>query len=104
MFAKMLQNKWIIKVFDFLKIRDTGNLYYWDDLMDNDYPMKARILFENNIYEGMIHNYESYSNEPCITLASYVIKNLNDKVISDFSSDNTRVIILKSYKCGDNIL
>ena len=97
-FAKILQNKRIIKVFDFLKIRDTGNLYYWDDLMDNEYPMKVRILFENSIYEGMLHNYESYSNEPCITLASYVIKTLNNEVISDFSSDNTRVIILNNSK------
>lgn len=94
--AMMLRSKKIIDILDFLKIRDTGNVYYWDDIMDNDYPMKVRVSFENTIYEGMLHNYESYSNEPHIIITSYIIKDVDNKIINDFSDDNTRVIILNT--------
>lgn len=96
MFAMILRSKKIIDILDFLKIRDTGNLYYWDDIMDNDYPMKVRVLFENTEYEGMLHNFESFSNTPHIVLASYIVKSLDGKIINDFSEDATKAIILNT--------
>lgn len=84
----------MIYVLDFLKIRDTGNVYYWDDLMDNDYPMKVKVSYNENVYEGMLHNYESYSNEPHIVLTSYIVKDKSDNVLDDFRDDNTKIIIL----------
>ena len=38
-FARIFRCKYLIYVLDFLKIRDTGNVYYWDDFMDYDYSM-----------------------------------------------------------------
>ena len=72
-FGRIIKNKKIIEILDFLQIRDTGNKYYWDDILDNQYPMKIKISYDDFIYEGMLHNYESYSNEPHIVLASYMI-------------------------------
>lgn len=93
-FARIFRCKYLIYVLDFLKIRDTGNVYYWDDLMDNDYPMKVKVSYNENVYEGMLHNYESYSNEPHIVLTSYIVKDKSDNVLDDFRDDNTKIIIL----------
>ena len=30
LFARFVKNRYVIQILDFLKIRDTGNLYYWD--------------------------------------------------------------------------
>lgn len=92
--GRIIRCKYTPQVLDFLKIRDTGNLYLWDDMMDNYNPMKVIISYDNIIYEGLLHNYESYSNEPHIALGAYIVKNKDGKIIGDFSNDNTRVIIL----------
>lgn len=93
--ARLLRNKRIVyNILDFLKIRDTGNCYFWDDIMDDNYPMKVIVFYENMTYEGLIHNYESYSNEPHIVLGSYIVKDSTGKVIQDFSEDSTRITIL----------
>lgn len=96
LFAILLRQKKIVYILDFLKIRDTGNIYLWDDLMDNKYPMKAGISYEDKIYEGIIHNYQSYSNDPHIVLASYVIKDIQDNIIEDFSEDETKIVVLNT--------
>ena len=83
-----------VKLFDFLKIRDTCNLYLWDDLMDVDYPMEAVITFEEVSYRGYVHLYENYSNTPKVILASYYVYNNEDSIIEDFSQDATRTIVL----------
>lgn len=97
-FARIFRCKYLIYVLDFLKIRDTGNVYYWDDLMDNDYPMKVKVSYNENVYEGMLHNYESYSDEPHIVLTSYIVKDKSDNVLNDFRDDNTKIIILDTSK------
>ena len=81
---------------DWLKIRDTGNSYLWDDIMDNDYPMKVVVSYENIIYEGMLHNYESYSNEPHVVLGAYTIKNIDNDIIEDMSNSNDEIVILNT--------
>lgn len=96
--AMLLRNKRILKVLDFLKIRDTLNLYYWDDLMDSNYPMKVKVTFNDISYEGVIHYLESYSNIPHIILASYIIKDENDEIIKDYTKDSTKVIVLDTSK------
>lgn len=95
-FAKLLRSAVTVKVLDFLKIRDTGNLYYWDDIMDNKYPMKIRVICEKEIYEGMLHNYESYSNDPHIILSSYVIMDKDENVKKDFTDNDSRTIVLNT--------
>lgn len=95
-FAKLLRSAVTAKVLDFFKIRDTGNLYYWDDIMDNKYPMKIRVICENEIYEGMLHNYESYSNDPHIILSSYVIMDKDENVKKDFTDNDSRIIVLNT--------
>lgn len=92
--AKLVLSTKIKPVLEFLKILDTGNVYIWDDLMDKKYPMKVSVKVNGQMYVGMVHNIESYSNSPHITLASYIVYNENGNIIKDFSSDVTRVIIL----------
>ena len=98
LFARILRSKYLIPFLDFLKIRDTGNVYYWDDLMDNNYPMKIRIDYDRFVYEGMLHNFESYSNEPHLVLASYIIKDEHGNILGDYTNDNTRTIVLDISK------
>ena len=86
----------MIDLLDLLKIRDTVNIYYWDDLMDDEYPMRIIATYSDAIYEGIFHNYESYSNEPKIILGSYVVKNRDGIIIKDYSNDKTKCIILNS--------
>lgn len=90
----LLRGKKIVYILDFLKIRDTGNVYLWDDLMDNDYPMKACVKYDDKIYEGMIHNYESYTNSPHIVLCSYVVKDVEGHIVENFLKDETKVVVL----------
>lgn len=92
--GRFLRTDHAVWVLNFLKIRDTGNLYFWDDLMDNNYPMKAVITYEEYIYEGMVHIYESYSNSPHIVLAAYQIKSPDGTVSKDYSDDTTKISIL----------
>ena len=99
-FARIVKSRYIVPILDFFKIRDTGNTYYWDDLMDNEYPMKVRIACDDICYEGMLHNFESYSNEPHIVLASYIIKDKTNKVLRDFTNDNTKIIVLDTSKAA----
>lgn len=96
--ARIVKNRHLIPLLDFLKIRDTGNLYYWDDIMDDKYPMKIKISYEDVSYEGMLHNFESYSNEPHIILTSYVIKDKFGNIVKNFINDNTKIIILDTAK------
>lgn len=98
LFGRLAQNKYIISILDFLKIRQTGNDYYWNDLLDKSKSMKAKIIINNNIYEGMIHYIESKSNSPNIILSSYTVKNLSNIVIEDKRSDNNKIIILNTSK------
>lgn len=62
--------------------------------MDDNYPMKVVVSYEKNIYEGIIHNYESCSNEPHIVLGSYILKDADGNIVNDYSDDNTRITIL----------
>lgn len=97
LFAIILKQKKILyNILDKLKIRDTGNLYMWDDIMDNNYPMRVSISYDDNIFIGMIHNFESYTNSPHIALASYIVKNIQKGIIKDYSNDKTKVIILNT--------
>lgn len=100
LFAKILRCKYIINILDFLRIRDTGNLYFWDDIMDDKYPMKLCIEYNDITYEGMLHNYESYSNDPHIVLCSYVAKDQNNHIIEDFSNDSTISVLVISCPCA----
>ena len=99
--AKLSKSKCMIHILDRLKIRDTGNIYLWDDIMDDDYPMKAIISYDDIVYEGIIHNYESYSNAPHVALGSYVVKDNNGVIKNDYSEDNTRITILDTSKANN---
>ena len=83
-----------LKLFDFLKIRNTVNSYLWDDLMDIEYPIEAIITFEKESYRGYVHLFENYNNSPKVVLALYCVYDNNGETIEDFSEDATRVIIL----------
>ena len=72
-----------------------------DDIMDDDYPMKAIISYDDIVYEGIIHNYESYSNAPHVALGSYVVKDNNGVIKNDYSEDNTRITILDTSKANN---
>lgn len=92
--GRFIASKKYIKLFDKIGIRNSFNTYMWDDLMDQFEPMKIIITYDAFQYEGMIHNFESYSNSPHITLASYIIRDTNEIIIKDYTNDPTKVIIL----------
>lgn len=90
------QKKIVYGVLDKLRIRDTGNVYMWDDLMDDKYPMRLRIVYDDAIYTGMIHIIESYTNNPHIALSSYMIENIQGEILKDYSNDHTKIIVLNT--------
>lgn len=97
--ARILRSKSIQWLLAKLKIRESGNVYLWDDLLDNEYPMKAILTCGNLIYEGMVHMYESYSNEPHVVLSAYLIRDVAAcRTLEDFSNDSTKVIIIDTAK------
>lgn len=60
-----------IPLLDKLHIMETGNLYLWDDLMDNTgKPMRIKVEYDSITYDGMLHLFESYSNTPLIALVA----------------------------------
>lgn len=94
--ALLLRQKKIVYILDFLKICDTGNKYLWDDLLDNENALKICVTYSDKIYEGILYLYESYSNSPYIVLGAYMIKDIHNNIISDYSENNTKVILLKT--------
>lgn len=82
------------KILDKIGICDTGNVYLWDDLMDKDWPMKVVIKFQDRSYEGMLNNFESYSNAPHMSIASYIIKDQSGNIIENHSNDQGAIIVL----------
>lgn len=92
--ARAVISKRTIRILDFLHILDTGNRYMWDDLMDEEYPIKISIDCNDIRYEGIAHNIESYTSSPHIALGSYAIYNKNGTKISDYLMDNKRVIVI----------
>lgn len=95
--GQMLNSQFMIKIYDFFKIRNTSKRFLWDDIMDNTQPMKMVVYYEKFKYEGYLHTFESYSNAPKIVLASYIITYKN-KIIDDNSHNTTKIIILDSNK------
>lgn len=79
-----------------LCIRNSFNTYIWDDLMDQSEPMKIIITYDTSQYEGMLYNFESYSNSPHITLASYIVRDFNKLTTKNYTDDHTKVVILDS--------
>lgn len=95
--GQVLNSQFMIKICDFLKIRNTGKKFLWDDIMDNTQPMKIIAYYGKIKYEGYLHTFESYSNTPKIVLASYIVIYKN-KIIEDNSQNIEKIIILDSNK------
>lgn len=87
----------LISLLDFLKIRNSMHKYIWDDLMDNDYPMKIIVKINEATYNGMIHYIENYSNSPHIAMASYKIE-FDDGKILDYSNNPEQVMVIDTSK------
>lgn len=88
------QKKFVRFVLDKLKIQNTDNIYIWDDIMDDKYPMKMCIKYEDAAYSGMVHFIESYTSNPRIALGAYVVENSQGKITEDYSNDSTKIIVL----------
>lgn len=88
-------NQIIYKICDIFKLRNSINDYIWDDILDWDYPNKLIVYYSDKIIEGYVHYSESYSNIPSVTLAGYIIRDKNQNILSDHSSDNDKVIFLQ---------
>lgn len=92
--AKIMNCRYINLLLDKLKIRRTVNTYLWNDLMDKDFPIKAKIIINNNIYEGKIHLIEECSNSPHIVLAQYSVNGKEN-------TNNNRIVVLDSSKASE---
>lgn len=88
-----LNSRIILKIYDFLKIRESGKKYLWDDVMDTSLSMMVNVYYGSLKYNGYLFSYESYSNSPNVILASYILTS-NDSIIEDNSQDKTKLIIL----------
>lgn len=96
--ARLYRSELKGKLFDFLKIPDTGNEYMWDDLLDDKYPMRIRIKYDDYTYEGFLHAIQSYSYSPQVAIALYTVVNKNGKVIKNYSDDETFVMVFDLSK------
>lgn len=92
-----LNSRIILKIYNFLKIRESGKKYLWDDVMDTSLSMMVNVYYGNIKYNGYLFSYESYSNSPNVILASYIVTSENN-IIEDNSQDKTKLIILDTEK------
>lgn len=93
--GRFVNSRLYIKICDWLKIRESGKKYLWDDIMDNNLSMKVNIYYGNIKYSGFLFSYESYSNSPNIVLVAYTV--FSDKIIlEDNSQDKTKIIMLNT--------
>lgn len=95
--AKIMNSRYVNIFLDKLKVRRTVNTYLWNDLIDRDKVMKAKITINNIVYEGKIHLIEELSNNPHIVLAEYSI--CGKKEIED-----NKIIVLDSSKASEIII
>lgn len=79
-----------------LKICRTANQYLWNDILDVDMVMEAKITIDGIIYSGKIHLIEDFSNKPHIVLADYSINGKNEK--------NNKIIILDTAKATEVVI
>lgn len=86
-------------VLDKLKIRNTGNKYFWHDLLDYDFPMIAKVSYTNIQYSGYIHLYSSNTDSPHLALAAY-ISITSDGKICNKTEASEEVIILDVSKAN----
>lgn len=95
--GKISNSKFLLTAMEKLKIRRTTNSYLWNDLMDKDFPMKAKIKIDNIIYCGKVHLIEEFSNHPLIVLADYSVNGVLDE-------NNNKVIVLDTAKASEIII
>ena len=94
--AKIVNWKKIDSLLEYLEVRRTVNTYLWNDLMDNEEVMQAKVTINNIIYEGKIHLIEELSNNPHIVLAECYI---NGK-----KNDDNEIVILDTSKASEIII
>lgn len=94
--AKIVNWKKIDSFLEYMKVRRTVNIYLWNDLMDDEEVMHAKVTINNTIYEGKIHLIEELSNNPHIVLAEYYI---NGK-----KNDDNKIVILDTSKASEIII
>ena len=92
------RSKYKIIILDFLHIPDTGNEYLWDDLLDNNYSMRACVQYDEKIYTGYVHDIENYNNSPHIVLCLYTVMNNKYKIVEDYSNNTQEVVVLDTSK------
>lgn len=95
--GRLARSQFVNDIYDLLKIRDTGNVYMWDDLMDDLYPFEICISYQDVKYKGWVHNIESYSNSPHIALVGYTVEK-DGNIIEDNRNDSSSIIILDTQK------
>lgn len=98
LFARFITSKKSIKLFDFLKIGETGNDYLWDDIRDPDYGVIATISYQDKSYKGYVHEYEAYTNNPHMILCLYKVYDKENNIIEDNSEDPSSLIVLDTAK------
>ena len=98
--ARFLTSKKSMKLFDSLRIGETGNDYLWDDIRDPDYGVIATVSYQDKIFEGYIHEYEAYTNSPHIVLCLYKVYDTNKNIIEDNSKDPSLLIMLDTAKAN----
>lgn len=94
--AKFLISNKAIKIFDFLRIGETGNNYLWDDLRDPDYGIIATVTYPDKVFEGYIHEREAFTNSPHLVLCLYKVYDQNGNIYEDYSNDPSILIVLDS--------
>lgn len=98
MLARFYRSEHKVELFDFLKIPDTGNEYMWDDLLDDTWPMRISIIYNEYTYDGFLHATQSYSYSPQVAVALYKVTDKKGRIIKNYSDDERRIMIFDVSK------
>ena len=84
------------RILDKLHIWTTSNTFIWDDIMDQEYPMKLCIHSKDRIYEGYPQYIEGDQRTPVISLAKFRILSLDNDVLE--IGNTNQIIVVDSSK------
>lgn len=99
LFAKLLENRYILKIIDKLKIKHTKYKYMWQNIDDPDYAIFIDVTNpDTNIrYFGQLVVYEEFERFPIIQLCRYINWD-NNGLLNDYSDDPTRTVLIDTSK------
>lgn len=98
--GRFTRSQAMLKMLDFLKIQKNRNKYVWNELLDKEYSIIARMEYADKIYEGYIHANSDFSDTPMVALCLCEIKDKDGNIIEDNKNKVNEIVLLDASKAN----